>query len=55
MDRLFNTNNIKQKGGAMALLTNNLVTREGVYQLALLTALAPFVNPELFENTNAKQ
>lgn len=53
MDRLFNTQNIKQKGGAMALLTNNLVTREGVYQLALLTALAPFVNPQLFEVTNA--
>jgi len=48
MDRLFNTDNIKQKGGAMALLTNNLVTRESVYTMALTTALAPFINEQLF-------
>jgi inosine/xanthosine triphosphatase len=48
MDRLFNTDNIKQKGGAMALLTKGVVTRESVYTLALTTALAPFVNSELF-------
>jgi inosine/xanthosine triphosphatase len=49
MDRLFNTNNIKQKGGAMALLTKNHATREGVYTQALLLALAPFLNTELFD------
>ncbi|MFY8350366.1 inosine/xanthosine triphosphatase [Pseudoalteromonas sp. SSM20] len=48
MDRLFNTENVKQKGGAMALLTNNLVTRESVYTMAITTALAPFVNQQLF-------
>ena len=48
MDRVFKTNNIKQKGGAMALLTDGLVTRESVYTLALTTALAPFINPELY-------
>lgn len=48
MDRLFDTENIKQKGGAMALLTNNLVTRESVYTMAITTALAPFVNQQLF-------
>ena len=49
MDRLFNTDNIKQKGGAMALLTKNHATREGVYTQALLLALAPFLNTELFD------
>jgi len=48
MDRLFNTDNIKQKGGAMALLTNNNATREGVYTQSLILALAPFLNSELF-------
>lgn len=48
MDRLFDTENIKQKGGAMALLTNNSVTRESVYTMAITTALAPFVNQQLF-------
>jgi non-canonical (house-cleaning) NTP pyrophosphatase len=32
----------------MALLTKGVVTRESVYTLALTTALAPFVNSELF-------
>ena len=49
MDRVFNTDNIKQKGGAMALLTNGLVTRESVYTLALTTTIAPFINKELFQ------
>ena len=49
MDRLFNTDNIKQKGGAMALLTKNNATRESVYTQALLLALAPFLNEKLFE------
>ena len=50
MDRVFDTNNIKQKGGAMALLTDGLVTRESVYQLALTTALAPFKKVDLFKS-----
>jgi len=48
MDELFNTDNIKQKGGAMALLTNNHVSREDVYTQALILALAPFMNSSLF-------
>lgn len=48
MDRLFNTDNIKQKGGAIGLLTKGLATRESVYQQATLLALAPFVHPELY-------
>jgi inosine/xanthosine triphosphatase len=48
MDRLFNTDNVKQKGGAIGLLTNGLATRESVYRQATLLALAPFVNPDLY-------
>lgn len=49
MDRLFNTNNIKQKGGAIALLTNDRATRESIYTQALILAMAPFIHPALFE------
>jgi inosine/xanthosine triphosphatase len=48
MDRQFNTDNIKQKGGAIGLLTNNLLTRSSVYQQALILALIPFVHSERF-------
>lgn len=48
MDRLFNTKNIKQQGGAMGLLTNNLATRGDTYQQAVILALAPFIKPLLF-------
>ncbi|MDP5211485.1 inosine/xanthosine triphosphatase [Pseudoalteromonas tunicata] len=48
MDELFNTHNIKQKGGAIGLLTNGLANREGNYHHALLLALAPFLHPALF-------
>lgn len=48
MDELFNTHNIKQKGGAIGLLTNGLANREGNYHHALLLALAPFLHPTLF-------
>ena len=49
MDRLFNTDNIKQKGGAISLLTKGLATRESNYQHALILALAPIINPELYD------
>jgi inosine/xanthosine triphosphatase len=49
MDRLFNTDNIKQKGGAIGLLTNGLATREGVYRQATILAMAPFINPDLYQ------
>lgn len=48
MDRLFNTENIKQKGGAIGLLTNGLETREGNYRQAITLAMAPFLHAELF-------
>ena len=48
MDEVFATDNIKQKGGAIGLLTHNRLTRSSVYQQALILALIPFVNPEHF-------
>ena len=48
MDDLFNVVNIKQKGGAIALLTKGHATREGNYTEALLLALVPFLNEALF-------
>jgi len=43
-DRVFSTVNSKHQGGAFGLLTNGILTREGVYTEALVIALVPFVN-----------
>ncbi|GLS82422.1 inosine/xanthosine triphosphatase [Paraferrimonas haliotis] len=48
MDRLFNDNNIKQKGGAIGVLTHGQTSRQQVYQQALLMAMAPFINRDLY-------
>lgn len=48
MDEVFGTENIKQKGGAISLLTQDLLTRSSVYHQALLLALIPFINPDHF-------
>lgn len=48
MDKTFGTDNIKQKGGAISLLTNGLLTRSSVYHQALILALIPFCHPERF-------
>ena len=48
MDRLFNTVNIKQKGGAIGLLTNSVATRQSNYTQALILAMAPFLHPEFY-------
>lgn len=48
MDEVFATENIKQKGGAIGLLTQNQLTRSSVYHQALILALIPFTNPEHF-------
>ncbi|CAE6885874.1 Phosphatase that hydrolyzes non-canonical purine nucleotides such as XTP and ITP to their respective diphosphate derivatives. Probably excludes non-canonical purines from DNA precursor pool [Vibrio sp. B1FLJ16] len=48
MDNVFGTENIKQKGGAISLLTQNQLTRSSVYHQALILALIPFTNAEHF-------
>jgi inosine/xanthosine triphosphatase len=50
MDSLFNTTNIKQRGGAIGLLTCGLADREGNYTQALILALARFLHPDLYAN-----
>lgn len=49
MDRLFDTTNIKQKGGAIGLLTNGLETRGSAYQQAMTLAMARFLHPALYK------
>ena len=48
MDRMFAQHNVKQQGGAIAMLTNHLLTRSGVYQQAIILAMIPFMQPQLF-------
>jgi inosine/xanthosine triphosphatase len=43
-DRVFATVNSKQGGGAFGLLTDGLLTREGIYTETLILALVPFVH-----------
>ena len=47
-DVVFNKQNSKQQNGAVGLLTNDLVTRESLYRQAVLLALIPFLNRELY-------
>ncbi len=48
MDELFQTVNIKQKGGAIGQLTKGLETRQSVYQSATILALSPFLYESLY-------
>ncbi|WP_133012918.1 inosine/xanthosine triphosphatase [Marinomonas flavescens] len=48
MDDLFQVDNIKQKGGAIGLLTNHRATRESVYTQAIILILSPILHPELY-------
>lgn len=48
MDELFNTTNIKQKGGAIGLLTNGHATREANYTHAAILAMSRFAHPEFY-------
>ncbi|WP_371194336.1 inosine/xanthosine triphosphatase [Glaciecola sp. SC05] len=48
MDKLFNTHNIKQKGGAIGQLTAGLETRLSIYTSATVLALSYFANPDVY-------
>jgi len=48
MDELFNTVNIKQKGGAIGVLTNGHATREINYVHGAILAMAPFAHPTFY-------
>lgn len=47
-DQLFLRNNSKQKNGAVGLLTGDVIDREALYIPAVVFALIPFKNPELY-------
>ncbi|RYV00716.1 non-canonical purine NTP phosphatase [Shewanella sp. OPT22] len=48
MDNLFNETNVKQKGGAIGLLTHQLATRGSTYEQAALLCMAPLMNESLY-------
>lgn len=48
IDELFGVHNIKQKGGAVGMLSRELISREALYRQPLILALIPFMQPELF-------
>ena len=47
-DILFNQKKSKQKTGAVGLLTQNKISRTGLYKQAVELALVPFLNPDLY-------
>jgi inosine/xanthosine triphosphatase len=47
-DRVFSRNNSKQGNGAIGLLTNDIIDRKSLYIPAVVFALIPFKNPELY-------
>ncbi|MCA9397312.1 inosine/xanthosine triphosphatase [candidate division WWE3 bacterium] len=47
-DIVFNRENSKQKSGSVGILTNDIITRATYYEPAIIFALVPFINPELY-------
>lgn len=47
-DRVFAQQNSKQKNGAVGLLTGDTITRAELYTPAVIFALIPFRNPDLY-------
>ena len=48
-DIVFGKSNSKQQNGAIGLLTGNVITRTGAYSPAVVMALIPFKNKELYK------
>lgn len=49
-DTVFGHSNSKQKGGAIGLLTDNVVDRKELYEQAVVLALIPFKNEVLYKS-----
>lgn len=47
-DIVFNQNNSKHKNSIVRILTNNVITRKDFYREAMVFALIPFLNSELY-------
>lgn len=48
MDTMLNEKNTKQKGGAIAFLTRNVMDRKELYVNGIVVALVPFINEGLY-------
>lgn len=53
-DMVFNHQNSKQKGGAIGILTGNVLDRKQLYEQAVMLALVPFKNKELYQQDITK-
>lgn len=51
-DLVFKRKNSKQGNGAVGILTNNIIDRVEYYRHAVVLALIPFINPELYQVDN---
>lgn len=51
-DMVFGSKNSKQAGGAIGLLTKNVLDRKMLYEQAVVLALVPFKNETLYESTH---
>ena len=49
-DIIFKENNIKQKNGTIGILTGDLISRTAHYTSAVILALIPFKNPDLYKD-----
>ena len=49
-DEYFKTKNLKQSVGAVGILSNNLITREDLMRLAVLTALIPWISKNVYSD-----
>jgi inosine/xanthosine triphosphatase len=47
-DLVFGKTNSKQENGAVGLLTRDVITRQSLYTHAVMLALIPFKNPDLY-------
>jgi len=52
-DMVFNKNNSKQVNGAIGILTGDVIDRTRLYEHAVILALVPFKNPELYTEATA--
>lgn len=51
-DIVFDRHNSKQDNGAVGLLTGDVIDRISLYEQAIIMALIPFKNPELYPTRN---
>ena len=48
-DEYFKTKNIKHEGGAIKVLSNNLITRDDLLKYAVKCAFVPWISKEIYE------